>query len=47
MSPYKPFRKGSLHDPFSDVVYEKILDGFYQSKEVRPKIMKYLQKYCY
>ena len=36
----------SSHDPFSDVVFEKILDGFYQSKEVRPKVLKYFQKYC-
>lgn len=36
----------SLHDPFSDAVFEKILDGFYQSKEVRPKIFNFFQRYC-
>ncbi len=36
----------SLHDPFTDVVFEKILNGFYQSKEVRPKMLKFFQRYC-
>ena len=36
----------SLHDPFCDVIFEKILAGFYQSNEVKPKILKFFQKYC-
>ena len=37
----------SLHDTFTDAVFEKILDGFYKSKEVRPKIFKFFQRYCF
>lgn len=35
------------HTPCSDAVFEKILAGFLRSREVRPKIKTYLEKYCF
>jgi hypothetical protein len=34
------------HDPFDDAVFDKVLSGFYASKEVRPKIKKFVELYC-
>lgn len=36
----------AIHDPFNEVVFEKILSGFFISKEVRPKIKKFVEPYC-
>ena len=36
----------STHQPFNDVTFEKILAGFAISKEVRPKIKSFYNKFC-
>jgi len=36
----------TIHDPFDDTVFDKILLGFNISKEVRPKIKKFVELYC-
>lgn len=36
----------STHQPFNDIAFEKILAGFAISKEVRPKIKSFYNKFC-
>ncbi|MFM8333248.1 MAG: hypothetical protein ACKN9T_16335 [Candidatus Methylumidiphilus sp.] len=36
----------TIHDPFDDAVFERILTGFSLSKEALPKIKKFVQTYC-
>ncbi len=36
----------STHETFSDVTFEKVLDGFAISKEVKPKIKSFYQNFC-
>jgi len=36
----------STHQPFNDVVFERILSGFAVSQEVRPKIKAFYKAFC-